>query len=90
MQIIRLRLCRIEKISLSEIKPTGELRIGNHLAMIKPASDLADDYQALYFIADCHALTTVWDRKKSNQLIYDAAASLRLLSHQRGQYGRQE
>lgn len=66
----------MNKIALSGIKPTGELHIGNYLGMIKPALDLADEYQALYFIADYHALTTVRDRKTLNQLVYDVAASL--------------
>lgn len=66
----------MKKIALSGIKPTGELHIGNYLGMIKPALDLAIDYQALYFIADYHALTTVRDRKTLNQLVYDVAASL--------------
>lgn len=66
----------MNKIALSGIKPTGELHIGNYLGMIKPALDLADEYQALYFIADYHALTTVRDRKTLNHLIYDVAASL--------------
>jgi len=42
--------------------------------MIKPALELVDNYQALYFIADYHALTTVKDRKALNLLIYDIAA----------------
>ncbi|MEJ2164349.1 MAG: tryptophan--tRNA ligase [Desulfobacterales bacterium] len=66
----------MNKIALSGIKPTGELHIGNYLGMIKPALDLANEYQALYFIADYHALTTVRDRKTMNQLVYDVAASL--------------
>ena len=66
----------MKKIALSGIKPTGELHIGNYLGMIQPALDLADEYQALYFIADYHALTTVHDRKTLNQLVYDVAASL--------------
>jgi tryptophanyl-tRNA synthetase len=44
--------------------------------MIKPALELAEKYQALYFIADYHALTTVRDQKMLNHLVYDAAASL--------------
>jgi tryptophanyl-tRNA synthetase len=66
----------LKKIALSGIKPTGELHIGNYLGMIKPALDLADEYQALYFIADYHALTTVHDRKMLNQLVYEVAAAL--------------
>ena len=66
----------MKKIALSGIKPTGELHIGNYLGMIKPALDLAKEYQALYFIADYHALTTVRDRKTLNHLVYGVAASL--------------
>jgi tryptophanyl-tRNA synthetase len=66
----------LKKIALSGIKPTGELHIGNYLGMIKPALDLADEYQALYFIADYHALTTVRDRKTLNHLVYGVAAAL--------------
>jgi tryptophanyl-tRNA synthetase len=66
----------VKKIALSGIKPTGELHIGNYLGMIKPAFELAENYQALYFIADYHALTTVRDQKMLNHLVYDVAASL--------------
>jgi tryptophanyl-tRNA synthetase len=43
--------------------------------MIKPALELVDTYQALYFIADYHALTTVKDPKALNQKVYDVAAT---------------
>lgn len=66
----------MKKIALSGIKPSGELHIGNYLGMIRPAFRLADNYQALYFIADYHALTTVKDRKVLDYLVYDAAAGL--------------
>ena len=69
-------LVNLKQIALSGIKPTGELHIGNYLGMIKPALDLSDEYLALYFIADYHALTTVRDRRRFNQLVYDVAASL--------------
>ena len=64
------------KIALSGIKPTGALHIGNYLGMIKPALDLADNYLALYFIADYHALTTVKERKALSDQVYGVAASL--------------
>jgi tryptophanyl-tRNA synthetase len=64
----------LKKIALTGIKPTGTPHIGNYLGMIKPALELVDNYQALYFIADYHALTTVKDRKALNLLIYDIAA----------------
>ena len=66
----------MNKIALSGIKPTGELHIGNYLGMIKPAFELAEKYQALYFIADYHALTTVKDSKKLNDLVYHVTAGL--------------
>jgi len=66
----------LKKIALSGIKPTGELHIGNYLGMIKPALELAEKYQALYFIADYHALTTVRDREKLNHLVYEITAGL--------------
>ncbi|MEA3187139.1 MAG: tryptophanyl-tRNA synthetase, partial [Chthoniobacter sp.] len=46
---------------LSGIKPTGKLHIGNYFGMIRPAIEWQDRGEALYFIADYHALTTVRD-----------------------------
>jgi tryptophanyl-tRNA synthetase len=66
----------MRKIALSGIKPSGELHIGNYLGMIRPAFKLAEAYQALYFIADYHALTTVKDRKLIDHLVYDVTAGL--------------
>jgi tryptophanyl-tRNA synthetase len=43
--------------------------------MIKPALELAERYQALYFIADYHALTTVKDADAMRNLTYDVAAT---------------
>ena len=66
----------MKKIALSGIKPTGTLHIGNYLGMIKPAFDLIENFQTLYFIADYHALTTLKDRVNLNQYVYDVAATL--------------
>src|ERR1700747_2958189 len=44
---------------LSGIQPTGVLHIGNYFGMMKPAIALQAEGEALYFIADYHALTTV-------------------------------
>jgi len=46
---------------LSGIKPTGQPHWGNYFGMIRPAVALAAQHEALYFIADLHALTTVRD-----------------------------
>ena len=58
----------MRQITLTGIKPTGQPHIGNYLGMIKPALELAKDYQALYFIADYHALTTVKDKKQLERI----------------------
>ena len=63
----------LKEIALTGIKPTGTPHIGNYLGMIKPALELVDNYQALYFIADYHALTTIRDRKALKHHVYDIA-----------------
>lgn len=65
----------MKQIALTGIKPTGQPHIGNYLGMIKPALELAEDYQALYFIADYHALTTVKDKKELTDLTYQVTAT---------------
>lgn len=65
----------MKQITLTGIKPTGQPHIGNYLGMIKPALELAKDFQALYFIADYHALTTVRDKKELAHLTYQATAT---------------
>ena len=49
------------RISLTGIKPTGIPHLGNYAGAIRPAIALAETYDAFYFIADYHALTTVRD-----------------------------
>ena len=66
----------MKQIALSGIKPTGTLHIGNYLGMIKPALDLIEKYQTLYFVADYHALTTLKDKDRLNLYVYDVAATL--------------
>jgi tryptophanyl-tRNA synthetase len=44
---------------LSGIQPSGVLHIGNYFGMMKPAIALQTDGEALYFIADYHALTSL-------------------------------
>ncbi len=62
-------------ISLTGIKPSGTPHIGNYLGMIRPALELAKEYQAMYFIADYHALTTVTNRDDLKRLTYEVAAT---------------
>lgn len=49
------------KVSLTGIKPTGEPHLGNFIGAIRPALRLAEEYDAMYFIADYHALTSLRD-----------------------------
>jgi len=63
------------KIALTGIKPTGTPHLGNYLGMIKPALELTRSFQALYFIADYHALTTTRDRNQLNNWVYEVAAT---------------
>ena len=65
----------MEKIALTGIKPTGAPHLGNYLGMIKPAIELAQSFQALYFIADYHALTTTREPNQLKQRIYKVAAT---------------
>ncbi|CAN5211665.1 tryptophan--tRNA ligase [soil metagenome] len=46
---------------LSGLQPTGRLHIGNYFGMMEPALRLQHEGEALYFIADYHALTTIHD-----------------------------
>ena len=45
------------KRSLSGIKPTGNLTVGNYIGALKNFKKFQDDYENFIFIADLHALT---------------------------------
>ncbi len=61
---------------LTGIKPTGRPHVGNLLGAIRPALRLADQgLEAMYFIADYHALTTVHDAKELAHLTREVAAT---------------
>src|SRR5216117_228164 len=63
---------------LSGIQPSGALHIGNYFGMMRPAIALQAEGEALYFIADYHALTTVRDpqalRENSRRVALDFLA----------------
>lgn len=63
---------------LSGIQPTGLPHLGNYFGMMKPAIELQERGEALYFIADLHALTTVRDpealRRNSREVAIDFLA----------------
>ncbi|MGV2386771.1 MAG UNVERIFIED_CONTAM: tryptophan--tRNA ligase, partial [Thermobifida fusca] len=60
---------------LTGVKPTGEPHLGNYLGAIKPALEAAREYDAFYFIADYHALTTVRDPEAMRHNIRSVAAT---------------
>ena len=64
----------MKKISLTGIKPTGILHIGNYFGAIKPALELAKTYDARYFIADYHSLNSIKDPKELAANIREVAA----------------
>jgi tryptophanyl-tRNA synthetase len=63
---------------LSGIQPTGLPHLGNYFGMMRSAIELQDQGEALYFIADLHALTTVRDpallRENSREVAVDFLA----------------
>lgn len=64
-----------KKTALTGIKPTGTPHLGNYLGAIKPALKLAETFQAFYFIADYHALTSVHDPATMREYIYEIVAT---------------
>jgi tryptophanyl-tRNA synthetase len=58
---------------LSGIQPSGTLHLGNYFGMMRPAIELQDQGEALYFIADYHALTTVRSAADLSKNIRDVA-----------------
>jgi len=63
---------------LSGIQPSGVLHIGNYFGMMLPAIALQAEGEALYFIADYHALTSLRDpealRENSRRVALDFLA----------------
>ncbi|HET7579687.1 MAG TPA: tryptophan--tRNA ligase [Bacillales bacterium] len=66
-----------KKVTLTGIKPTGNIHIGNYIGVIKPALALAKhhEYDPVYFIADYHGLTSVHDPNRFRELTYGVAAT---------------
>ena len=61
---------------LSGIQPTGPIHWGNYFGAIRQYIALQDNEQALYFVANLHALTTVRDPQKLRQWTHDIAIDL--------------
>ncbi|MDC2864106.1 tryptophan--tRNA ligase [Bacillus sp. BP-3] len=66
-----------KKVMLTGIKPTGHPHLGNYIGAIKPALHLSKhrEGEALYFIADYHALNAVQDSKEFREYTKEVAAT---------------
>lgn len=62
------------KRSLTGIKPTGTVHLGNYLGAIRPALALAREHESYLFIADYHALTTQHDPAALRAAMYEVTA----------------
>ncbi len=60
---------------LSGVQPSGELHLGNYFGAIEQHLRLQHEGEALYFIADYHALTTLQDAARLRELTRDVAAT---------------
>jgi len=47
----------VKKVMLSGIQPSGDLHLGNYLGAVKNWSELAEEFDCYYFMADLHSIT---------------------------------
>jgi tryptophanyl-tRNA synthetase len=62
------------KIILTGIQPSGALHLGNYFGAMLPAIQMQELGQAVYFIADYHALTSVSNADDLRRYTFDVAA----------------
>ena len=65
-----------ETVLVSGMKPTGRVHLGNYFGALKQISELQERYEATFFIADFHALTTVKDPKELRKLSRELALDI--------------
>ena len=58
---------------LSGIQPSGALHLGNFFGMMKPAIELQEQGEALYFIANYHSMTSLFDAAQRRRNTLDVA-----------------
>jgi tryptophanyl-tRNA synthetase len=58
---------------LSGIQPSGALHLGNYFGMMRPAIELQDQGEALYFIANYHSMTSLFDAAERRRNTLDVA-----------------
>jgi tryptophanyl-tRNA synthetase len=60
---------------LTGIKPTGDLHIGNLLGAILPAIEMSKQNEGFYFVANYHAMTTVFNKQDLLRQTKEVAAA---------------
>ena len=60
-----------KKTLLSGVKPTGRPHIGNYFGAMRQFVDMQDEYNAIYMIADYHALNFIQNKEELNRQILD-------------------
>ncbi|MCL5795413.1 MAG: tryptophan--tRNA ligase [Patescibacteria group bacterium] len=63
-----------KKRSLSGIRSSGIIHIGNYLGAIKQWVENQNGHNSIYFLADLHAITTPIEPKRLKQNIYESLA----------------
>ncbi len=53
-----------KKVMLSGIQPSGDLHLGNYLGAVKNWTELADEFDCYYFMADLHSITVRQEPKE--------------------------
>ena len=61
---------------LSGIQPSGALHLGNFFGMMKPAIELQEQGEALYFIANYHSMTSLFEADQRRRNTWDVALDL--------------
>lgn len=52
----------INRRALSGMRPTGRLHLGHYQGVLKNWLELQDEYECFFFVADWHALTTLYEK----------------------------
>ncbi len=60
---------------LSGVQSSGQLHLGNYYGAIRQFLKLQDEGEALFFIANLHALTSLRDGKRARQLTFETAVA---------------
>ena len=64
----------MKKITLTGLKPTGNLTLGNYIGSISQMVKMQDEYKNYLFVADMHAITVPNDRCELHKNIRDFIA----------------